>query len=312
MDWAGVAVRFALYLDLMLACGLAAFTLISPGATARTVPLRALLVAGGCLGLILSLGGLFVATAAMAGTPLAQVDRDTLTMIVGETPYGVAWTVRMVALVLATGIASTIRRPEPARAPIAASAAAFAVAVATLAWGGHGAMREGAAGSLHLAADILHLLAAAVWTGSLLGLVLLVARPASRIDAVHLDLSWRALHGFARTGTAAVAVIVVTGIVNGWLIVGPEGAAGLASTRYGQLLLAKLGAFAAMVALASLNRFRLTPALRSVAASGAPFGAAPRELGALRLSLAFEAMLGILVLALVAWLGTLEPGGATG
>jgi putative copper resistance protein D len=307
VDLAGVAVRFALYLDLMLACGLATFTLIAPAGTARTVRLRAVLVVFGCLGLVLSAGGLLVMTAAMAGTRLEQIDRETLTMVVDETPYGAAWTIRMVALVLAVGSASIIRGAGSAPAGIAA-AAAFALAVATLAWGGHGAMSEGALGVLHLGADILHLLAAAVWMGSLLGLVLLVARPAATVDAGHLDLSWRALHGFSRTGTAAVAIIVVTGIVNGWLIVGPDGLPHLASTHYGQLLLAKLGAFAAMVALASLNRFRLTPALRSVATSGS----AMREIGALRLSLALEAMLGIAVLALVAWLGTLEPGVATG
>ena len=128
------------------------------------------------------------------------------------------------------------------------------------------------------------------------------------MDAGHLDLSWRALHGFSRAGTASVAIIVVTGIVNGWLVLGPDGLSGLTSTLYSQLLLAKLAAFVAMVALASLNRFRLTPALGSVASSGA----ARREIGALRLSLAFEAALGIAVLALVAWLGTLEPVAAAG
>lgn len=308
MDWASVAVRFALYLDLMLACGLAAFALTAPAGTGRAMPLRTVLVAFGCLGLVLSAGGLIVMTAAMAGTTLGQIDRETLTMIIDETPYGAAWTVRIVALVLAIGSASTIRGAEPASTRIAASAAAFALAVATLAWGGHGAMSEGALGFLHLGADILHLLAAAVWMGSLLGLVLLVARPVARMDAEHLHLSWRALHGFSRTGMAAVAIIVLTGVVNGWLIVGPNGLPSLPSTLYGQLLLAKLAAFAAMVALASLNRFRLTPALGYVASSGA----AARELGALRTSLASEATLGIAILALVAWLGTLEPGAATG
>lgn len=307
MDWAGVAVRFALYVDLMLACGLAAFTLIAPPGTARKMPLRTLLVACGCLGLFLSAGGLLVMTAAMAGTTLTEVDLETLTMIVGETPYGAAWTIRMVALILAVGSASTIGG-KSSRAPVAASAAAFALAVATLAWGGHGAMSDGAIGILHLGADIVHLLAAAVWMGSLLGLVLLVARPMASIDAGHLELAWRALHGFSRSGTAAVAIIVVTGIVNAWLILGLDGVPGMPSTPYGQLLLAKVGAFAAMLALASLNRFRLTPALRSVVSSGA----AARELGALRASLAFEAMLGVAILALVAWLGTLEPGVATG
>ncbi|WP_294015446.1 copper homeostasis membrane protein CopD [Sphingomonas sp.] len=308
MEWAGIAIRFALYLDLMLACGLAAFALTAPAGTARVMPMRAVLVACGCLGLAISAVGLLVVTASMSGTSVAQVDRETLTMIVDETPYGAAWTIRMVALVLAVGSASTVRGTVSARVRTAASAAAFALAVATLAWGGHGAMSEGALGALHLGADILHLLAAALWMGSLLGLVLLVARPAARMDAGHLDLSWRALHGFSRAGTASVAIIVVTGIVNGWLVLGPDGLSGLTSTLYSQLLLAKLAAFVAMVALASLNRFRLTPALGSVASSGA----ARREIGALRLSLAFEAALGIAVLALVAWLGTLEPVAAAG
>ena len=108
MDWAGIAIRFALYLDLMLASGLAAFALTAPAGTARVMPLRAVLVACGCLGLALSAGGLLVMTAAMAGTTLAQVDREALTMIVDETPYGAAWTIRMVALVLAVGSASTV------------------------------------------------------------------------------------------------------------------------------------------------------------------------------------------------------------
>lgn len=63
-----------------------------------------------------------------------------------------------------------------------------------------------------------------------------------------------------------------------------------------------------MVALVSLSQFRLTPALPSVAWSGA----AAREQGALGTSLAYEVILGIAILALVAWLGTLEPGAATG
>ena len=67
MDWAGIAIRFALYLDLMLASGLAAFALTAPAGTARVMPLRAVLVACGCLGLVLSAGGLLVMTAAMAG-----------------------------------------------------------------------------------------------------------------------------------------------------------------------------------------------------------------------------------------------------
>jgi putative copper resistance protein D len=303
VDWASVGVRFALYLDVMLACGLAVFALIAPAGTARAMPLRPLLLAGGCFGLALSAGGLLIMTAAMAGTAVAQLDRETLTMVVAETSMGSAWIARMVALVLAIVFAASISRRTPTRPPIAASAGAFAFAVASLAWGGHGVMNEGALGQVHVVADIIHLLAAAVWIGSLAGLVLLVSDRRMASDVVHVELSWRALHGFSLAGTIVVGLIVVSGAVNAWLIVGPDGVATLFSTMYGQLLIAKIAAFTGMAVLASLNRFRLTPALRSAATSGDQ----RRQVGALRLSLTIETALAVLVLALVAWLGTLEP-----
>ncbi|KAK0338878.1 hypothetical protein LTR94_036782, partial [Friedmanniomyces endolithicus] len=73
---------------------------------------------------------------------------------------------------------------------------AAAAALATLAWNGHGAASEGSTGWLHLTADILHLLAAGLWVGALFGLLLLMARRAEEIDAAHLRLTHRALHGF--------------------------------------------------------------------------------------------------------------------
>jgi copper resistance protein D len=77
----------------------------------------------------------------------------------------------------------------------------------------------------------------------------------------------------------------------------------LGATLYGRLLIAKLVLFAAMLALASLNRFRLTPGFeRSIAAADHA-----RALGALRVSLAVETACAVVILALVGWLGTLEP-----
>jgi copper resistance protein D len=152
-------------------------------------------------------------------------------------------------------------------------------------------------------ADILHLLAAGAWVGALLGLMLLVTRPADRVDVAHLRLTHRALHGFGLVGTIVVGAIVVTGLLNSWLLVGIDNLPHLPQTLYGQLLIAKLALFGAMLGLASLNRFRLTPAFeRSIAASD------HREaLGALRRSLAIETTCAVTILALVAWLGTLEP-----
>jgi putative copper resistance protein D len=191
---------------------------------------------------------------------------------------------------------------RPGQALCAASAAG-GVALATLAWTGHGAMDEGAVGWLHLGADVAHLIAAGVWIGALLGLSMLAMRRADRMDAAYLSLSHRALDGFSVTGTVLVAVILVSGLINSWLLVGPAGIRVLGTTLYGQLLVAKVMVFLAMVALASFNRFRLTPALEEAIGSGNYAGA----VGALRRSLGAETACAIAVLAIVAWLGTLEP-----
>jgi len=164
-------------------------------------------------------------------------------------------------------------------------------------------MDEAAMGWVHLAADILHLIASGAWVGALLGLLLLVSRPAARVDAAHLGVTHRALHGFGTVGTIVVGTIAVTGLVNGWMLVGVSNLSALPATLYGQLLLAKLALFVAMLGLASLNRFRLTPAFeRSIAASDHG-----RALGTLRTSLAIETACVVAVLGLVAWLGTLAP-----
>ena len=136
-----------------------------------------------------------------------------------------------------------------------------------------------------------------------MGLILLISRPIARIDRHHLDLTHRALHGFGAVGTMIVATIVVTGLINSWFMVGIGNLASLGTTLYGQLLLAKLALFAVMLGLASLNRFRLTPAFERSIAAADHRGA----LGVLRKSLALETACVTVILALVAWLGTLAP-----
>lgn len=301
-DWSLIAIRFALYVTLSGLFGLSAFSLYGLKAGERTdaITLRPWLVGSGLLGLLLSAIALALLAAAMAGAPPWPIDREAIGMLLTGSATGAAWEARMVALV----VASIVALIAAGRAvPLGTVALAAGIALATLAWTGHGAMDENATGWVHLVADILHLLAAGAWVGALLGLTLLVARAPSRVDATHLRLTHRALHGFGMVGTIVVGTIVMTGLVNGWLLVGAGNLLNLPSTRYGQLLLAKLALFGAMLGLASLNRFRLTPAFeRSIAA--ADYRGA---LGTLRRSLAVEAACAITILALVAWLGTLEP-----
>ena len=301
-DWPLIAVRFALYATLSGLFGLSAFSLYGLKARERAdaLALRPWLVGSGLLGLLFSGIGLALLAAAMAGAPLWPVDQEAVGMLLSGSATGTAWEARVAALVVAS-IAALVAAGRAALLGLVAFAAG--VALATLAWAGHGAMDEGAVGWVHLGADILHLLAGGAWAGALLGLVLLVARPAGRVDAAHLTLTHRALHGFGLVGTIMVGTIAVTGIVNAWLLVGVANLPNLAATVYGQLLIAKLVLFGAMLTLASFNRFRLTPAFERSITAVDHHGA----LRGLRRSLAVEASCAVAILALVAWLGTLDP-----
>jgi putative copper resistance protein D len=176
-------------------------------------------------------------------------------------------------------------------------------ALATLAWGGHGTATEGPMGNVHLAADIAHILAAAAWFGALVAFFWLLFRPGLDLgDAAALRA---ALARFSKTGSCLVAAIILTGLVNFWVLVGIDNLGALFTTLYGQLLLAKLALFAAMIGLAATNRFRLTPALGRALIEERP----ERAIAALRISLTLETGFMLAILALVAWLGTLEPIG---
>ena len=300
MEWLGVAVRFGLYLDLAAALGVPFFALYARDAAAL-LPLRGAIRCAGFFGIMLSLAGLFQLSAAMAGKLLVEVGAADLLAVLTGMAFGTAWLVRIAALVVLVASASFL----PAR-PIAAlgiASASGAVALATLAWAGHGVMDEGAIGWLHLGADITHLLAAGIWIGALLCLLFLAVRAGRRADSGHLRLLHRALDGFAVIGSAVVAVLLLTGLVNGWLLVGPAGLVLLPVSLYGQLLLAKLALFAVMLGLAATNRYRLTPAL----AARIDADDLPGAMQLLRISLALETACGIVVLAFVAWLGTLQP-----
>ena len=112
-----------------------------------------------------------------------------------------------------------------------------------------------------------------------------------------------ALANFGAAGSVIVALIVLSGIINGWMIVGIANLPFLPFTLYGQLLIAKLLLFGAMLAHAAVNRWRLTPRLADVRAAGDAYGV----VRVLRISIFSEFAIALLVIALVSWLGTLEP-----
>lgn len=271
------AARFAAYAALLLAAGVP-LTLTFARETGgwRLASLATLAAMAASLWWVLQ------AVAAMAALPLDALDVEMVTVVLEATPLGTVIAVRLVALAAAL---VALRRRRMATVAIAAS-----LALATMAWTGHAGASEGVPGMLHRAADVLHLLAAATWLGALV-LFLCAALHGGDEEALA-----RRLSRFARLGSGIVLVLLITGIANSLIITG--GRIDFGAAWFG-VLAAKLGLFAAMLALAAGNRWWLVPALND---------GRPGSLRAIRISLSLETAAACLIVALVSVLGTLTPG----
>ena len=301
-----MSIRFALFAVLMLIAGLAAFPLHALELGERQDPELGSIISRPlpwlcAAALFLSLMAMAVLTASMQGVGIFAIDPAMVITLVSETDVGVAWLVRMAALLVAAVVAFRIARNPVAPTMIAA---AGAVALATLVWSGHAGASEGTAGRIHRASDALHLIAAAIWLGAIAGFLLML-RPGEPVAKARLAMTARSLDRFAPVGTLCVLLIATTGLVNGQMIVGAANIGRSIASPYGQLLAIKLVLFAAMLALAAANRWRLTPALRR--AFDEPDTDPARAARAMRRSLVLEALAGLAILALVAWFGMLEP-----
>lgn len=300
-----IAIRFALYADLMAMMGVAAFAFYAPASADRTsapmIPVRSLAICLSVAGLLLSSIGMLVLVAEMMGTSPLAIDLPALRSIIAETAIGTAWIVRMAALTAALALAlAHDLRPTGMRIGLTLAAS---VALASLVWTGHAGATEGAMGTIHRMGDAVHMLAAAVWLGGIVCLGWMLFKPVEKQGTAELISTHRALEQFSFVGTIAVALILLTGLVNGQMIVGLTNVIQLTRTLYGWLLLAKLLLFAVMLVLAAANRWRLTPAF----AAGLAISGPAKAVRALRKSLVIEGAAMLLILALVAWLGTLEP-----
>jgi putative copper resistance protein D len=235
---------------------------------------------------------------AMSGLPLGEaMTSSVLLTVVNRTQFGLVSEIRLVlAIILAVFLALD-------RLPLAdwlAAAAALGL-TAAIAWTGHAGATLGQLGNLHLAADALHLLAAAAWIGGLVPLALLLAATRRRQAVVAASLARDAALRFSTLGIVSVAILLVTGMINAWILVGSFRA--LAVTEYGRLLMLKIVVFAVMLTFAAFNRFWLTPRL-AVSPGNEPRLAALRQLTR---NSAIEIALGLVVFAIVGMLGTLHP-----
>jgi uncharacterized membrane protein len=107
-----------------------------------------------------------------------------------------------------------------------------------------------------------------------------------------------AVQRFSLLGVISVATLLASGIANSWYEVGTLN--NLFATSYGQLVLIKIGLFAAMIGLASINRFYLTPRLATAGTVRRLYHTSLAEAG-----------LGFAAVVVVGFLGAMAPASHT-
>ncbi|MGH7051273.1 MAG: copper resistance D family protein [Acetobacteraceae bacterium] len=157
------------------------------------------------------------------------------------------------------------------------------------AWHLHAAAMYGGP-SFFLVCETLHVLAAALWLGSLLPLAFF-ARAATPAAA------FAVAHRYSAFAKFAVLVLAATAFWQGFVLVGSIPA--LAFTAYGRLVVLKILIFIVLIGFALRHRFRLTPAL-----AGADPQSARRLLGR---SIFAETACGVLIVLVAAVLASLGP-----
>jgi putative copper export protein/mono/diheme cytochrome c family protein len=301
-----LAIRTLHFASAALLCGLTLFLLfVAEPAFRRAAPVPALaqlnrqfcVLAWSALAVAILTGTAWLAvlSARMSGEPLG--DMDAIPSVLTGTTFGRVWLIRLGLVVL---IAALLLRFDPAqgwrtRAESAVGGLLGAAYIAGLAWAGHGA-----AGSLlQSLGDAAHLVAAGGWLGGLIPFVMVMARAHSGRSRADALLATEVTARFSTLGIVIVAILVVSGTLNSWYLVGdvPH----LVGTDYGRLLLIKIVLFVAMVAIAAVNRFVLMPRLRH---ADAPIEATLRVL---ERNGALEIALGLAIIAVVGALGTMVP-----
>jgi len=251
---------------------------------------------------------LWAQAAIVTGRSLGQaLARDAIGGVLTGTRFGRVWELRLGLAIVLGGFLLLRDRERDDKDWIALRFEGVILAtglIAALAWAGHAAATAEPARLFHLAADSIHLLAAGVWLGGLLPLFLLLGRARRSLESSWTAVAREATRRFSILGLASVTSLTLTGVVNGWILVG--GVPPLVGTPYGWLLLVKLGLLLPLIGIAAGNLFRLKPQLVATPASDS--GETARELlRRLRRNVLAEACLGATILLIVGALGITPP-----
>ena len=203
-----------------------------------------------------------------------------------DTRVGQLWVARgFLGFFVAAAATYAVRRRSPVYWWGAACIAA--VMLMTLTRQSHAATEDG---FLPLVADWLHVVAASVWMGGLLGFPILLTAPPLEMPAdARAKLLGRTVRRFSKVATGAVMALLITGSYA--ILLHVPSLSALTGTAYGNALIVKLGLLVLLLAAGAVNL---------VSRGRGPFGRVVR----------FELALATCVFVATGFLTTLPPSDA--
>ena len=239
-------------------------------------------------------------TASIAGeASLLNVSPGTFLAVLLQTQFGHLWLARS-GCCLVLGVLLLIDSRESIIAFLSLAI------LASLAVAGHAAATASSVSMLALVGDTAHLIAAALWPGGLVPLLIVLSW--QRRDAGRNNLRFVAelVSGFSALSLVVVAFLAATGILNAYFIVGSLGA--IFNTEYGKLLLFKIALFVVMVGFGACNLLVLKPRLiRLAVVENQAESSVQKPFELLVRNVICETLLAAGVLLIVGYLGVTPP-----
>ena len=232
---------------------------------------------------------------------------DSIGVAITQTQFGRLWTWRLGIMLLFT-IANLFARREgqiflwSSRAWQYVGLIIATTLLASMAWAGHAGATIGAERPIHLTVDATHLIAAGLWPGGLLPLILLLKRASRSNDQSLLLAASLITRRFSALSLLVVSALAATGLTNSYFLVGSLPA--FATSEYGRLLMLKVFLFFIMIAFGACNLLRFKPQLAVADEQNAIHRNALRKL---MRNVIVELCLGIIVVVIVGALGATPP-----
>jgi copper transport protein len=282
---------------------------------------RRLLWLAVALGVFSGAVGIVLQGATASGTSFwSALDASIVREVLG-TRFGTVWGLRVIAWLLlgsvllagastravavlrpaAVGAAGVAPAPAPSPRVLAALALPAAFLLVSPALAGHATTLHPVAALLPL--DVVHVTAMSVWVGGLVMLLFVLPGATRWLEPGERSrLLAGVLVRFSPMALACVAALLATGVTQALIDMG--GLSPLLHTAFGRAVLIKFVLLMALVGLGAVNRQRVVPALRRLAAGGQPPGGAGRVL---RRTLRAEVALVVVVLGVTSALVSYAP-----